>query len=152
MQQEKLRINSLTTKMQNPNEEYYQEIMQKTDEKYQKITYWKYGKFETVHALSETPIDLQKALFETQKLLPEHKEEIGFSNGSNKDAIHFTRRGEDDWHVQTPIFTQDIWDGYYWEAVTDTKCTLDTIRLFFDELEWFGMLAFKMNRKHDAYH
>lgn len=137
---------SLTTRKQNPNYEYYQTLLQGTDEKYQEITYWKYGKFETVHSLAFTPIDLQKALHEAQKLLPEHNENIGFSNGHNKDAIDFTRVGGDDWRVQVPIFTREKWDGYYWRATSDTKCTLDIIRLFFDELEWFGMLDFKMDK------
>ena len=140
---------SLTTRRQNPNGEYYQRLLQGTDEKYQKITYWKYGKFETIQSLAFVQIDLHKALYETQKLLPEHNESIGFSNGHNKDAIHFTRVGEDDWRIQVPIFTRKEWDGYYWRATSDTKCTLDIIRLFFDELEWFGMLDFKMDRKVD---
>ena len=141
---------SLTAHRQNPNEEYYQKLLQSADEKHQDIIYWKFGKFETVHPLSWTQIDLQKALDETQKLLPEYDESIGFSNGRNKDAIHFTRVGKDRWKVQVPIFTRPEWDGYYWRAATNTKLALDTIRLFFDELEWFGMLGFKMRRNSEG--
>ncbi len=137
---------SLTTSRQNPNEEYYQDQMQKTDAKYQNITYWKYGKFETVHPLSFTPIDQQKALHETEKILWKYEEAIGFTNGQNKDAIHFKRTEEDRWHVTVPIFTREAWDGYFWWAVSDTRTVLDMIKLFFEELEWFGMLDFEMNR------
>ena len=137
---------SLTTSSQNPNEEYYQKLLQETDEKYQQITYWKYGKFETVSSLSFTPIDLQKAIHETEKILWEYEEIIGFSNGRNKDAINFTRKEENRWHVEVPVFSKNEWDGYYWQTFSDTKTVLDTIKLFFDELEWFGMLDFKMNR------
>ena len=139
---------SLTTKMQNPNEEYYQKTLQDTDKKYQHITYWKWGKFETVDALKLIPIDLQKALNEAEKLLWEHEESIGFTNGKNKDAIHITRKEENLWHAHVPIFTKDEWDGYYWSAFSDTKTMFDVIRLFFEEVEWFGMLDFKMRRKH----
>ena len=140
-------VRSLTTKMQNPNEEYYQKTLQTTDEKYQHITYWKYGKFETVHGLKFTPIDLQKALDETEKLLWEHKESIGFTNGKNKDAIHIRRKEENLWYAEVPVFTRKEWDGYYWSAFSDTRTIFDVIRLFFEEVEWFGMLDFKMRRK-----
>ena len=137
---------SLTTSMQCPNEDYYQEMMQITDTKYQDIVYWKGGRFEKVSGLALTQIDLQKALHEIERLLWEHRESIGFTNGRNKDAIDFTRVGEDRWHVNVPIFTRAKWDGYYWWAVSDTKYTLDITRLFFEECEWFGMLDFKMYR------
>lgn len=140
---------SLTSYSQHPNEEYYQELLQNTEIKYQQITYWKHGKFEEVNALLFTPIDLKKALHETEKILWEHKESIGFTNGRNKDAINFRRYEEDKWLAQVPIFTKDEWDGYCWLAYSDTKTTLDTIRLFFEEVEWFGMLDFKMDRHKD---
>ncbi len=140
---------SSTTTKQNPNETYYQESLQNTDEEYQKITYWKHGEFETVSGLKFTPIDLQKALHETEKLLEKYHESIGFSNGRNKDAIHITRNAKDQWAVQCPIFTRDEWDGYYWRTTTNTKKILDVIRLFFDELEWFDMLDFKMDKNSD---
>ena len=92
--------------MQHPDEEYYQESLQATDEKYQNITYWKYGKFETVSPGLFISIDLQKALHEAQNLSSEYNESIGFSNGRNKDAIHFTRRGENEWSAQVPVFTR----------------------------------------------
>ncbi len=137
---------SLTTSMLHPNEDYYQEILQRADAKYQEITYWKYGKFERIPSLALTPIDLLKALHETERLLWEHGERIGFSNGRNKDAIDFKRVEEDKWDVTVPVFTRDEWDGYYWQAASDTKYTLDITRLFFEECEWFGMLDFKMCR------
>ena len=30
-----------------------------------------------------------------------------------------------------------------WHAVTDTRRIMDVIKMFFDELEWFGMLDFQ---------
>lgn len=136
---------SSTTKMQHPNEEYYQELLQETSVEYQDITYWKYTATETVHGTSSTPIDLQKALHETQKL-SQPGDIIGFTNGKNKDAINFVFQGHDSWYVEVPIFDKPEWDGYFWNANSDTKTVLDVIRLFFDELEWFDMLGFKMGR------
>lgn len=136
---------SLTTQRQNPNEEYYQETLQNTDVKYQNITYWKYTALETVHGISMTPIDLQKALHEIGGL-NQRGDMIGFTNGKNKDAINFVFNAGDRWYVEVPIFDRPEWDGYFWHAISDTKTVLDITRMFFDELEWFGMLDFKMSR------
>ncbi len=137
---------SLTTASLHPNEDYYQELLQATDVNYQNITYWKHGKFESVSALAFVTIDLQRAQAETKKLLWMHRELIGFSNGRSKDAVNIQRTGEEKWRVTVPIFTRDQWDGYFWRADSDTVILLDMIRLFFDELEWFGMLDFVMDR------
>lgn len=137
---------SLTRRMQNPNDEYYQDVMQSTEEKYQNITYWKHGKFETVSGLEFIPISVEKAISKAQDLLPEYEEGIGFTNGGNKDAIHFIRKGKNYWRATVPVFTRREWDGYYYQASSDTKGVMDVIRLFFDELDWFGMLDFKLRR------
>jgi len=140
---------SPTTARQNPNTEYYQEALQKTDVQHQEITYWKYGRFETVPSTEFTPIDLQKALSEIDRILWEYKESIGFTNGRNKDAINMRKIARDMWHVEVPIFTSAEWDGYAWTAETDTRRIKDVTRMFFDELEWFGMLDFAMLRYGD---
>ena len=138
--------NSITRRMQNPNDEYYQDVMQNTEEKYQNITYWKHGKFETVSGLEFIPINVEKAISEAQNLLPEYEEGIGFTNGRNKDAIHFIRKGKNYWRATVPVFTREKWDGYYYQASSNTKGVMDVIRLFFDELDWFGMLGFKLRQ------
>ena len=138
---------SLTEIRQHPDEKYYEELLQRSDAAHQNITYWKHGKFVYVHALRFVPIDLQKALRETEELLHEYSESIGFSNGRNKDAISITRIADDQWDVEVPVFTRDQWDGYWWRASTDTKKIMDVIKMFFEELEWFGMLDFKMGRR-----
>ena len=42
------------------------------------------------------------------------------------------------------------WDGYCWCAYSKTQKITDMVRLFFEEVPWFGMLSWKMRRfKHD---
>ena len=53
---------------------------------------------------------------------------------------------EEKWNVTVLIFTRNKWDDYFWRADSDTVILLDMIMLFFDELEWFGMLDFVMDR------
>ena len=123
---------------------------QDTDHKYQEIFYWKYGRFETVRPPPFREISLQKALSETEKLLYEYKECIGFSNARNHDSINIVRQAQDAWYAAVPIFKGEEWTGYHYTTETDTRRILDVIRLFFEEVEWFGMLDFKWSRSSSA--
>lgn len=140
---------SVTTRMQNPNEEYYLELLKKTDAEHQDITYWKYGRFETVHPLEWATIDLQKALHEIEEIRWEYGESIGFTNGRNKDCIDLKRVEEDRWRAEVPVFTEEEWAGYKYTGHADTRVVKDVTRMFFDEMEWFKMIDFKMGRHAD---
>ena len=134
---------SLTTSSIHPHEDLYRIMTRTADVVPRKIIYWKYGKFETIGNKDTVTIDREKALRETEKLLWEHKESIGFSNSRTVDAIHITRVKEDVWLVEVPIIAKRKEDRGPWHAVTDTRRIMDVIKMFFDELEWFGMLDFK---------
>lgn len=128
-----------------------EDVRQETDVKYHDISYWKFGKYETVHPQLFTPIDMQTALEKTKRLLWEYAESIGFTNSHNKDAVHIVRRGADEWSAEVPIMDKDgIWQGYSWHGTADTETILNAVEFFFGELNWFDLIRFEMGKRKDV--
>ena len=74
---------------------------------------------------------------------------IGFDNLTKHECVQFIRQGQDKWYAEAPIRHGVRWDGYAWCSYSDSKTVTDLIRLFFEEVPWFGMLSWKMMRfKH----
>ena len=45
-----------------------------------------------------------------------------------------------------PINGGPSWDSYYWGGTADSKAVAELLRLFFEEMPWFGMVSFTMRR------
>ena len=75
------------------------------------------------------------------------------TNGESKRyrlaLLHITRVADGKWCAEVPVFAKDEWDGYLWRVFTDIKRIMDVIRMFFEEMGWFGMIDFKMDRHGD---
>ena len=96
----------------------------------------------------ERPIDLVGALREMGKL--SHGIE-NFMQLTNHDAardhyVQFLRLGEDWWYADIPINMGTEWAGYVWGCETPTRPLADTLRLFFEDAPWFGILPWTMRR------
>lgn len=119
------------------------------DEKFQSITYYKCVDSCSVR---DVPIDFLGAMLEMGALPVATKMNrfIGFVNRRNGDNVQFIRRGEDDWYVDVPINGGSSWDGYYWGGTADSKTVAELLRLFFEEMPWFGMVSFTMRRYRAA--
>lgn len=119
------------------------------DEKFQPITYYKCVDSRSVR---DVPIDFLGAMREMDSLPVATKLNrfIGFVNRRSGDNVQFIRRGEDDWYVDVPINGGPSWDGYYWGGTADTKTVAELLRLFFEEMPWFGMVGFTMRRYRDT--
>ncbi|MCY4490246.1 MAG: hypothetical protein OXC46_02140 [Thaumarchaeota archaeon] len=137
---------SILIRVQNPDKRYNKKLLQHTGENHQNITYCKTGKFENIGVLAHVQIDAKNALRETLRLLPQYEERIGFINAYLEESVNFKRLSDDDWFVDVPIVTRGKLDGYFYWAQSDTRGVVDIIRLFFDGLDWFSILDFKMNR------
>ena len=115
------------------------------DEKFQSITYYKCVDDFYVR---DIPVDFIGAMREMESLpvATGPYRFIGFLNRRNRDNVQFIRMAEDEWYVDVPINGGYEWDGYYWGARTDTKTVSELLRLFFEEMPWFGMVQFTMRR------
>jgi len=114
--------------------------------KYQYITYFKQNGNEIVGHDKIVPIDFLTAIYEMEKLDWKKFNHIGFTNHRNEDFVQFIRQGPNKWYSDIPIDDGVNWDGYTWSAYTDNKTIANMMRLFFEEVEWFGMLSWKMRR------
>ena len=74
---------------------------------------------------------------------------IAFDNKKTKEYVQFIRLGQDKWYADIPINDGKDWDGYTWSCYSDSETIVSMMRLFFEEVPWFGMLSWKMRRfKH----
>lgn len=113
--------------------------------KHQNITY------ELVNGarhVKERPVDLAGALREMDGL--KHGIE-NFMCLTNHDAakegfVQFLRLGDDWWYADIPIDKGSDWSGYVWGCETATRPLVDTLRLFFEDAPWFGVLPWTMRR------
>ena len=120
------------------------------DVKYQYITYYKDDGKITINPQENSPIDFLKAMNEMEKLDCRYEYNfIGFENHKNVDIVQFIRQGKNKWYCEIPIRINGKWDGYSWTAYTDSKTVSNLMRLFFEEVPWFGILNWKMRRYHD---
>ena len=108
------------------------------------------NKIKRVSQEQNVQIDFIKATSEMSKLNWNYEKNfIGFDNLTKNDCVQFIRQVQDRWYVEVPIRHGVAWDGYAWCSYSDSKTVSDLIRLFFEEVSWFGMLSWKMMRfKH----
>jgi len=138
--------------------------------KYQDMIYYKNDRDEIVKWQDWVQVDFFKAMSEMEKLdWTFSKNHIGFSNRKNKDAVLLRRKKKNEWCAEVPIFNLELegvttydydeddeitkfteeWDGYIWSAYSDNKTISDMMKLFFEEVPWFGMLNWKMERYNE---
>lgn len=129
-----------------PKEECIQEQEEITDIKYQNITYYKQNGSEIIGHNKWASIDFLKAMSEMEKLDWRKSNHIGFENHKTEELVQFIRKENNKWYADVPIDRGSIWDGYCWGAYSDNKTISNMMRLFFEEVEWFGMLEWKMRR------
>ena len=117
------------------------------DVKYQNIIYYMDNKIKKVSQKQKAQIDFVKATSEMGELDWNYEENfIGFDNLAKHECVQFMRQGHDRWYAEAPIGYGVAWDGYAWCSYSDSKTATDLIRLFFEEVPWFGMLSWKMRR------
>jgi hypothetical protein len=121
-----------------------------TGVKFQNIIYYMDNRIRKVSQKQNVQIDFIKAVSEMNSLDWNYENNfIGFDNLSKHDCVQFIREGQDKWYAEVPIKQGMKWDGYAWCSYTDSKTVTDLLRLFFEEVPWFGMLSWKMRRfKH----
>ena len=121
-----------------------------SDIKYQDIHYYMHSKEKTIESDEHIHIDFFKALSEMNALDWNYeKNYIGFVNNKTNECVQFIRQGEDKWYAEVPISHGQDWDGYTWSCYSDSKPIFDMMELFFDEVNWFHSLPWKMRRyKH----
>jgi len=120
----------------------------KTRENYvqQYITYYKQNGNDIIEAKDCVLIDFIKAMNEMENLNWNLFNHIGFVNHKRNENLQFIREGFDNWYADVPIDDGVNWGGYCWGAYSDNKTISNMMRLFFEEVEWFGMLEWKMRR------
>ena len=105
------------------------------------------NKIKKVSQEQNTQVDFIKATSEMDGLNWKYEENfIGFDNLAKHECVQFIRQGQDKWYAEAPIRHGVKWDGYAWCSYSDSKTVTDLIRLFFEEVPWFGMLSWKMRR------
>jgi len=121
-----------------------------TDVKFQNIIYYMDNRIRKVSQKQNVQIDFIKAVSEMNSLDYTYENNfIGFDNLSKHECVQFIREGQDKWYAEVPIKHGMKWDGYAWCSYTDSKTVTNLLRLFFEEVPWFGMLSWKMRRfKH----
>jgi len=120
--------------------------LEKLDTKYQDITYFKQNGNEIVDSDDFIHIDFLNAMSEMENLYWNLFNHIGFRNHKTNDFVQFIRQGPNKWYVDVPINDGKNWEGYCWSAYGDNKTISNMLRLYFEEVKWFGMLSWKMRR------
>jgi hypothetical protein len=120
------------------------------DVKHQNIIYFMDNKIKKVSQKELVQIDFLKATSEMNGIDWAYEMNfIGFDNLSKKECVQFIRQGQDKWYVEVPILKNGKWKGYAWGSYSDSATVTNLLRLFFEEVAWFGMLSWKMRRfKH----
>jgi len=124
----------------------FQEQKEILDTKYQDITYFKQNGNEIVDFEALIHIDFMKAMSEMENLNWNKFNHIGFRNQKTNDFVQFIRQGPNKWYADIPIDDRKNWKGYCWSAYGENKTISNMMRLFFEEVDWFGMLRWKMRR------
>ena len=117
------------------------------DLKHQDITYYKWDRDESVCSQDHIHIDFLKAMSEMEKLdwtFPSNH--IGFVNNRTNECVQFVRLAENLWYAENLINRGHDWDGYFWKSEADNKTVSAMMRLFFEEMRWFGILSWKLRR------
>ena len=121
-----------------------------SDVKYQDITYHMDNRDKTVDSEEHAQIDFLKAMNEMENLDWNYENNyITFVNNKTEECVQFLRKSKNNWYAEVPINDGLNWDGYAWSCDTESKPIMDMLRLYFEEVPWFGMLSWKMRRfKH----
>ena len=115
--------------------------------KYQDIIYYKFDRDETIESDDSIYIDFFKAMSEMERLdWTFQRNYIGFHNKRKEELVQFIRIDKNKWYADIPIDRKKHWDRYYWASLSDNKTVASMMRLFFEEMPWFGMLEWKMKR------
>jgi len=130
----------------NINEESLQEQKEIIDIKFQNITYYKTNGSINIGYDKWVSIDFLKAMSEMKKLDWSKFNHIGFVNHRTNENVQFIRKRKNYWYADVPIDGGVNWDGYVWGTYSDNKTISNMMRLFFEEVEWFGILEWKMRR------
>ena len=121
-----------------------------SDVKYQDITYHMDNRDKTIHSKEHAQIDFLKAMNEMENLDWNYENNyITFVNNKTEECVQFLRKSKNNWYAEVPINDGPKWDGYAWSCDAESKPIMDMLRLYFEEVPWFGMLSWKMRRfKH----
>ena len=118
-----------------------------SDIKYQDIIYYMQNPDKVVESKDQIHIDFLKAMPEMNNLdFTFERNYIGFENKRTNECVQFIRKEQDKWYAEVPILHGKDWDGYAWCSYSDSKTITNMLRLFFEEVLWFGMLSWKMRR------
>jgi hypothetical protein len=116
----------------------------KSDVKYQNITYYMHDKDRTVKGKSiDFPSAISEMLLLDWTYSPNY---IGFTNHETKESIQFCCVGLDRWYAETLIKDNGKWEGYVWCCYSEFQSIEDTLKLFFEEVSWSEILAWKLKR------
>jgi len=127
------------------SESFDKNIVQNTE--YQDIIYSIDNGIHAIDWNKNKQIDFFKAVSEMEKLDWNFKNNyIGFKNKKANEILQFIRLDQNRWYADVPINSGGKWDGYYWTAYSDTETIVEMVKLFFEEMPWFGMLEWKMRR------
>ncbi len=121
-----------------------------SDVKYQDITYHMDNRDKTVYGKEHAQIDFLNAMNELENLDWNYENNyITFVNNKTEECVQFLRKSKNNWYAEVPINDGPNWDGYTWSCDIESKPIMDMLRLYFEEVPWFGMLSWKMRRfKH----
>ena len=121
------------------------------NQNYQNITYFMNTPDKWISPKEERLIDFLHAMSEMDNLDFNFEDNfIGFLNNKTNECLQFRRKKIDYWYAESVINHGKNWDGYAWTAYSKTDKITDMLRLFFEEVPWFGMLSWKMRRyKHE---
>ena len=122
-----------------------QDALTESDVKHQHIVY---RLVNGKRHVPETPIDFLGTMREMEGLVYGMENFICITNKNvaRGGFVQFLRLDRDEWYVDIPINMGRGWDGYVWGCHADTRLLSDTLRLFFEEVPWFGMLPWTMSR------
>ena len=115
-----------------------------SDVKYQNITYYMHDRTRTVTGKS---IDFLSATSEMLLLDWDYSPNyIGFTNNKTNENIQFSCVGSDEWYVEILNKNNGKWEGYVWCCYSEFQAIEDTLKLFFEEVPWSGILSWKLKR------
>lgn len=118
--------------------------IQISDIKYQNISYCMINRNKRVNYYDFVSIDFLKAANELSNLDWSYKKNgISFFNWKKDDNIWCHRMDENMWLVLTAVKKNGIYTGYQWYSYPDNESLMNTIRLFFEELNWFASLGWE---------
>jgi hypothetical protein len=107
--------------------------------KYQNIIHCMINRNKRVRYRDQVPIDFVKAVSELKNLDHMYRENgISFINLKDNSNLFCSRMREDKWCVQTPVLIDGVYKGYQWTSYPDTDSMINTVRLFFEELDWMN--------------